>query len=140
MNVSVITKEGWLDSWQMHRAYAKTFHELRPAHLERPDFVLFCEYKERPCGFVTCIEMDSETVYWQFGGLFDEVKSTIAARSAISGCIEKMREKGFKRISTRVENTNLRMLRLEMKFGFLVVGTYTFKNKIYLELVNELGE
>lgn len=140
MTVSVVKKEDWVDSWQMHRSYAKVFHEERSIKAERPDFALICSLDEKPLAFVTCIEMDSETLYWQFGGAFDEAKRSLVPMRAVQACLNESKAMGFKRVRFMVENSNLRMLKLALGAGFVISGTYFAKEKLFVELLKELGE
>lgn len=140
MNVSVITKEAWVGSSQMQFCYAQAFYDRRDPRLERPDFTLIVEDLNGICGFVTCIEIDSETLYWQFGGALHEIKKSLKVKAAYVALIKKSKDLGFKRIQTKIENTNVSMLKLALKFGFIVVGVFISRNKVYLELNKELGE
>lgn len=134
-SVERLSREEWVNGRSM-RAHALSFGEYRSSALERIDFALIVSAREVPRGYVQCIEMDSETVYWQIGGAFaGEHGSHVIVPcylAMIDWCLER-----YKRITTRIENTNIRMLHLAMKVGFLVVGTWNFQGKIYLELLNE---
>lgn len=118
-------------------AMSSAFGESRPHHIDRSNFALVCFKDDVATGFVTCIEMDSETIYWQFGGAFGETQNTRSVVPCYIALIDWCAEK-YLRITTRIENDNVRMLHLAMKMGFRVVGTWNFKNKIYLELLNEV--
>lgn len=139
MRVSVVKKDDWVDSWQMHRCYAQVFHGERSAKTERPDFAFLCTEDEKLKAFVTCIEMDSETLYWQFGGAFDQIKASTKVKRALLACLVESSVLGFKRVRFMVENKNFAMLKIAMHCGFLIVGTYFAKDKIFVELSNELG-
>lgn len=139
MQVSVVQKDQWQDSWQMHRCYAQVFHGERSLKDERPDFALVCTEDEKLRAFVTCIELDSETLYWQHGGAFDQIKNSLKVKRALLACLAESKSLGFKRVRTMIENTNTQALKLEMHCGFLISGTYFLKGKLFVELVNELG-
>jgi len=117
-------------------ASLSAFGGSRSADLDRAQFAIVSFRNEKPTGYVTCIEMDSETVYWQVGGAFDGVKRTLDVVPSYLKMIDWALER-YKRITTRIENTNIEMLHLAMKMGFRIVGTWNFKNQIYLELLNE---
>lgn len=129
--------------WATHFAAAShliAFGETRSPELDRIDYALIMtDDKNEICAYMTCIEMDAESVYWQFGGAMPNYKNTLYSVRGYELFVKWARE-NYKRISTRIENTNLPMLRLAMKMGFLVTGTTTFKNKIYLELLNEFSK
>lgn len=136
-SVKLFSRDEWLE--KMDKCYLSSFGGLRPKYLEKCDFALVVERDAHPCGFVTCKEMDSETVYWQWGGAFEAIKKTTSVIESYLELIFRIKEMGFKRITTRIENTNIAMLKLAMRCGFLIVGTWCFRNEILLELVNELG-
>lgn len=129
-----------LDHWKEHYMqymYIDAFSHSKSSDLEKCDFVLLCkDYKNEVVGFVTCHEMDSETLYWQFGGASKKVKNTINVSSHYVSFINWSLER-YQRVTTRIENTNTSMLRIALKCGFLIYGVWNFKNKIYLELCNE---
>lgn len=139
MRVSVVKKEDWLDSWQMHRCYAQVFHGERSSQIERPSFAFLCTEDERIKAFITCVEMDSETLYWQFGGAFDQIKGTLKVKKALMSCLAESRVLGFKRVRFMVENGNVSMIKLALHCGFLICGTYFAKETIFVEFVTELG-
>lgn len=136
-HVSVIDHKNWLDGNHMIACYDQVFNEVRPRELEKCDFAFVIYKDEKPTSFITCIELDGETLYWQFGGAFDEVKKTIHVALSYKAAIQHAKDMGYKRITTRIENTNFEMLRLAMKYGFLIVGTWNFKGHVFLELLNE---
>ncbi|CAK0758162.1 hypothetical protein CCP2SC5_2480002 [Azospirillaceae bacterium] len=117
-------------------AHAAAFGEIRPRGIETADFALVCFADDNMAGYVQCIEMDKETVYWQMGGAFTESKGNFRVvpcyMDMVTWCLER-----YKRITTRIENENISMLHLAMKMGFRVCGTWNFGGRIYLELLNE---
>lgn len=119
------------------KAHRVVFKEERPKEMDRIDYVLLMETPEgEPCGYCTVRELDSESVYWQYGGAFPTAHSSPRAVECYSKSIEWTRSR-YKRISTLVENNNVRYLKLAMHYGFRVIGCRTFQGKIYLELLNE---
>ncbi len=133
-SVERLESDKWIQDSEL--AHRLSFDAHRSKDLERIDFALVTMKDSKPHGYVTCIEMDSETVYWQIGGAFPNAKGTGAVVpcyiAMVDWCLER-----YRRITTRIENTNVAMLRLAMKVGFLIVGTWNFKGKIYLELLLE---
>ena len=135
--IKKISSETWIKK-EIMQSYLSVFGLLRPLKLERCDFVLISEVDHKINGFVTCHEMDSESVYWQFGGIHKDIQKSVLVSNIYVEAIEWCKKK-YKRITTRIENTNLPMLRLAMKFGFIIQGVWNFKGKVYLELCNEFG-
>ena len=133
--VCALNKEAWTKELS-EKAHASSFGDLRPRELERIDFALIVSDEKRPLGYVQCIEMDAETIYWQLGGMFEYAKNSPRVVPVYLSLIRWTLER-YKRITTRIQNINVRMLHLAMKMGFLIVGTYSFKGALYLELLLE---
>lgn len=132
--VSVETREWAKLSAEAHLV---VFGEQRKSDLDRIDFVLLAlDDIGTPSGYITCIEMDSETLYWQHGGALPNTKDSLLAFRGYEKFVEWGRGQ-YKRITTRIENTNLAMLKMALRVGFLIQGTWTFKNQIYVELCLE---
>lgn len=134
MQITRVSLDEWRDRFA-NNSYTQSFGQNRDISLERIDFALIA-VNENPVGFVTCIEMDAETIYWQFGGAFDEIKRSLMVLTYYVSFINYCKER-YKRITTRVENTNISMIRMALACGFLIQGTWNNRNKIYLELCLE---
>lgn len=126
------------EEWRLNSeaAHACAFGEFRPKELERIDFALVALKDEGLVGYAQCIEMSATHLYLQYGGAFLDCQKTMAVVPCYISLIDWCSEK-YKRVSTRIENTNLPMLRLALKLGFLVIGTRATDNKIFLELLKE---
>lgn len=119
-------------------AFVAVFGERRPWELDRANFALLVvDDNNAPSGYVSCVEMDAETIYWQHGGALPNYRSTLYALQGYRKLIEWCRA-DYKRITTRIENTNLAMLKMALKVGFLIQGTYIHKGQVFLELCLEL--
>lgn len=136
MRVIKINSSDWAESSEY--AHITCFNEKRPAEMERIDFALLA-IDEKPQAYCTVRELDSESAYWQFGGSFPEARDTIKSFKAYSMFRNWMKEAGYKRISTYVKNDNIVMLKMAFKIGYRIIGTRTFKNEIYVELLNDLA-
>ena len=119
-------------------AHKIIFREHRDKSLDRIDFALIAGNGKDPIGYVTCRELDSESVYWQFGGAMDEFRG-IAAFRGFQGFLGYSKER-YKRISTLVENTNVKYLHMLMKMGFLAIGIRNYKGQIFLEMHTEFWD
>lgn len=138
MIIDKLTEAEWKNSY-MKNMYDSAFGEIRKVEIEKCDFVLIAKNSEfKPVGFVTCHEMDSETLYWQFGGASKEIKNTFHVLNHYINFI-KWSISRYKRITTRIENTNTAMLKIAIKCGFIIYGIWNFKNTVYLELCYEQG-
>lgn len=126
------------DEWRALSADAHLicFNERRSATLDRIDFALIVKDESGPVGYCTCRELDSESVYWQFGGAFPGTHSSAKAVSAYEELVEWTLAK-YKRITTLVENENVRYLKLAMHAGFRIIGCRFFKGDVLVELLNE---
>lgn len=120
------------------QAHTTVFGEERDNSLNRHTYVVGVFVDRVLGGYFTCIEMDSETIYIQYGGVFPNFEKTLHVLPGYKAMLTVLKER-YLRAWTRIENTNLSMLKMALHFGFLVVGTYTFKNKLFLELENNFG-
>lgn len=125
------------DEWKEYAesCHILVFKELRPASMDRISYALIAGDDRGPVGYVTCRELDSESIYWQYGGVVEERRG-VAGYKSIELILDYA--KGlYKRITTYVENDNIGYLHILMKLGFRVIGIRTFQCKIYLELHKE---
>jgi len=119
-------------------AHVICFNKTRPSSLNRTDFALMFVKDGEPQGYMSCHEMDAETVYMQFGGAFPSSSGTAIVFTGYTAMVREL-GKTYKRATTAIENTNQAMLRLAMKAGLLIVGTRNFKGKILVEHAIEFG-
>jgi RimJ/RimL family protein N-acetyltransferase len=120
------------------RAHLSVFDETRAKDMDRIDFALLMLNYEMLQGYITCRELDKESLYWQFGGAFPSAHSTIRSSLAYDEAIRWCKEQGYKRITTLVENENVRYLKMAMHYGFRIIGCRFFDGKILVELFNDL--
>lgn len=130
MNVAFITAEQWAK--HSEDAHLICFGEKRPAEMNRIDFALLVEADGVPQAYMTCREVDAETVYMQYGGAFPSAKGTIKSFRAYQALLEKLGEV-YKYGSTLIENTNTPMMKFAMQAGLRVIGVRNFKESILLE-------
>jgi hypothetical protein len=134
MRVEKLTPEQWkkLSGYAHEAVFGKTKDPLT----ERISYAWLVVENDRPAGYITVLELDADTAYWQFGGMFPWAwKSRMVAKS-YDLCI-KAQEKLSKRFATRIENTNTPMLKLALSRGFIPVGIRTYAGSVLLELVRE---
>lgn len=134
MRVERVSKEDW-HTWA-DVCYPSVFNAVRPKALERIDYALLAMEEKEILTFVTVKEMDSETAYWQFGGAMAEAKKSYRAVMAYMMMIRWEMER-HKRITTKIENDNISMLKVAMACGFKIQGVSGFKGKTFVELLNE---
>lgn len=134
INVERIEKDQWREmSSDAHRA---VFSEIRDAESERIDFALLAIEDGKLYGYCTVRELDSESVYWQYGGAFPSSEKSIRAVKSYD-CFVGYCKARYRRVSTLVANGNIRYLKLAMSRGFRIIGVRTFKGEIFVELLNE---
>lgn len=127
------TAEEWSEySSECHQL---VFKEIRDRSLDRISFAYILGDDVGPIGYVTFRELDSESVYMQYGGAI-ESRRGFAAVKAFDFFMQDI-WKDYKRVSTYVENENIGYLHLLMKKGFRAIGMRTFDGKIYLEMYKE---
>lgn len=130
MKVVKFTSEQW--SKYAETAHLICFDENRPADMNRIDFALVVEEDSVPLCYTTCREVDSETVYMQYGGAFPSAKGTIKSYAGYGLIIEHLLH-NYANITTLIENKNTVMLKFAMKVGFLITGLRNYKNTVLLE-------
>lgn len=119
-------------------AHELVFGETRSLDLDKCTHAYLCiDSKDEIAGYVTTIDMDSETLYWQHGGAMPEKRGTVLTISGMSKVLNACKEFGYKRVWFRVKNDNLPMLKLGLALGFKVIGTRFFENEIFVEMQNE---
>jgi len=135
MHVIYLTSEQWKQ--HAESAHLICFDERRPAGMDRIDFALMTIEGSEPQSYCTIRELDSESAYWQHGGSFPSAKDSIRSMKSYTLFKNYMIEAGYKRISTYIKNDNIVMMKMAFKIGYRIIGTRTFKNEIYIELLNE---
>jgi hypothetical protein len=120
-------------SYEMHK---RVFNEEYPRQEERIDFACIFFYQENPIDYVTCYEHNSEVLYIQFRGIFSEYKNRRMVFVSYNILVEKLLEK-YQFLTTRIENENIPMLKLALKCGWKIIGTFlSTDKKLLVELSN----
>lgn len=128
--VDILSKDEWKPLSE--NAHLICFGKHKPVDLERIDFVLMVRHGKQAVGYVTCRELDGDTLYWQFGGAFPGSKGTVLSPKGIDAFLEWCR-RYYKRVSFLVENTNQPMLKMAMRSGFKIMGVRVFGQSVLLE-------
>lgn len=125
------------DEWRIlsEDAHKFCFSELRPSSLDRIDFALLAQENLDPVAYMTLREIDSETVYLQYGGSFRP--GTIHSFRGYKLMLNRLKEMGFKRGQTYIENTNTPMLKFALKMGWLITGVRVFQDKDKTSILTE---
>jgi RimJ/RimL family protein N-acetyltransferase len=132
LDVEKLTPEQWRELSE--DAHKSVFQELRPKTLDRIDYALLAVKNGRLHGYCTVRELDSDSVYWQYGGAFPGTHSTAQAVHTYRAFVEDARAQ-YKRVTTLVKNDNIRYLRLAFACGFRIIGTRFFDGEIFVELL-----
>lgn len=138
MRVVRVEKEEWKEvSEDVH---AVVFSEKKPVSTERIDFALVVEtdHASAPLAYATCRELDSESLYFQYGGSFPGTKGTVLSLSCMRALLEWAQANGYRRVAFLVENTNLPMLKMGMRVGAFIRGVRVFQHSVLLEHVVDL--
>lgn len=134
LKVKKLSPEEWLILSE--DAHLIAFNEKRPGDMDRIDYALMVEDEGIPCGYLTARELDKESVYWQYGGAFPGTRSTSRVVLVYEALINWTLER-YERITTLVENTNVKYLKLAMHGGFRIIGCRMFGGQVLVELLNE---
>lgn len=131
-----LTKEDW--KIMAKNAILISFAELTNPEEERIDYALMVIDHENstPAGFMTVIEMDAKTAYLQRGGVFPDHAKSVYVYNQYKACLDELKNK-YDTLWTRIENKNYSMLKMALKAGFIVNGTYNQDGKLFLEMILE---
>ncbi len=131
MRVERVEKADW--NKLAEDAHLICFQEKRPAHLNTFDFAIVPLDEKTIYGYATIIEMDAETAYMQHGGSMPNIKGTVSTKRCYHEMIDWLKAR-YKRISTRIENKNVAMLKLAMSEGLIIHGCDCYADGIFLHL------
>lgn len=131
MTIEVVNSDDWKKLSE--NAHVAVFDKRKPSGIERIDYaLLFVDSGNVPAAYITCKELDSESLYWQYGGVFQAFRHSITAFRILEQATEWSRER-YKNVGFRVENDNLSMLKCAMKVGYRIIGVRIFEGTILLE-------
>lgn len=129
------------DEWKKNfsdSAHLAVFKEYKPNHRDRIDFALLAVKDDKPAMYMQCREFDSETIYIQYGGAFEDTKKTYSVFIIFNAFLNRLKQT-YLRAAMYVENTNKAMLKLALAAGFVITGVRNFKQSILLECLLEFG-
>lgn len=131
MKIERITPENW--RILSEHAHLTVFGLRKPASMDRIDFALLgIDETSTPMAYVTCRELDSKSLYWQFGGAFPGTRGTLKTYRVFQAFLDWVAPR-YERVGMLIENSNLPMLKMAMKIGYRVVGIRHFHGTILLE-------
>lgn len=130
-NVRVFSPEEW--QLVAEDAHKSVFGQERPNSLNKHHFIVAGYTGDKLGGYMTCLEMDSETCYIQYGGAFPPFQGTVHVVPGYHAMLTYLHEH-YVRLTTKIENKNVSMLKMAMAMGFLITGCTSFENKLYLDL------
>lgn len=125
-----------LETWKKiaENAQMVSFGEKGHAELSTVDYAIIGASDDEIFAFATVIEMDKDTAHLQHGGAMPNILGTRSVKLVYHEIIEWLKMR-YKRITTRIKNTNTAMLKLAMSEGLLVSGISYYKDGgIYLQL------
>lgn len=137
IEVKKLDRETWKELGE--NAHLIVFNEIRESSKNRIDFALLA-VDETPLQYVTCRELDDESLYWQYGGSFPSCRGTPKSFAAYKAIIDACKALGYKRISFLVENNNFSMLKFAIAQGCKIIGIRTFDGLVLLEHIMEFTE
>lgn len=99
------------------------------------DFALLCidQKQDKPAGYMTCVETRPDLVYLKHGGGFPSVTNSILALPTYMAMVDWLCSK-YDNLYTKVQNFNVRYLKMAMAAGLLPVGVMTYKGDYHVEL------
>ena len=137
IEIERIPKDAWIA--MSEKAHLIAFDTHKPVETERIDFACLIKCGHQLLGYGTFKEMDSGTLYWQFGGAFPGTKDSSMSFKGYQALVDWCGRK-YERVYTYIENTNLVMLKFAMKVGYRITGIRNYKGNILLEHLLEFKE
>lgn len=129
--IEILTPSDWRG--MAESAHLVTFGTYRPSEMDSSDGVLLFVEDLIPKGWITFKIMDRDTVYWQYGGTFPEARG-FKTLKMYEEAIKRTKSTDFKRITTKIENDNVAMLKLALHAGFRVIGVSVAQGAVLCEL------
>lgn len=132
------------DEWQRQfseLAHKAVFNKVKPADWDRINFACLFVSDDggEPCGYVTCRELDHESLYCQYGGMFEMFRKQGQFQECEGLFTQFCAESGYKRYSCLVENTNPEMLRFCTRVGLKISGIRVYNNSVLVEHTKEVN-
>lgn len=115
-------------------AHMAGFQEVKDREKERIDYALLAIHEEANsvAAYVTCKELDSENLYFQYGASVGDYRGSHIAGDSWCSFLEWTSHR-YKRVSMLIENDNDKMLKMAFRSGLRVYGIRFFKKWILLE-------
>lgn len=135
IHVERIEKTEW--SRVSEDAHMAVFSEKRPKEWDRIDYALLATEAGVLYGYCTVRELDSSTVYLQYGGAFPSSAKSIKAYRSYEAFLNYFKGR-YERLSTLVENSNISYLKLAFAYGLRIIGVRYFEGEIFVELFLDL--
>ena len=128
------------DQWKKFakRAHDEVFLQTKDPQKDRSDFAVLGLCNGAPCGWSSFIELDADTLYIQYGGLFAHKRKTPYALSIYKKMHEWIDDqKKWARVLMCVANDNVPMLKVALSCGMKIVGTRTVGSEVMVEFMRE---
>lgn len=137
--MNILTRKILRDDWSEHAeaAHKAMFDRIRRASTDRSDYTIFAYTPDEPLGYVTVRELDSESVYWQFGGAFPHKQKTINVLPIFRALLDAQLVLGAKRVTNLIVNENIAYIKLCLHCGFKIIGTRYYGGDVLVELMKE---
>jgi len=117
MNIQILPKDEF--NKVARSAHMLCFGEDRDPSVNTFDYALWVvNEQDQPFCYMTILELDKKSCYIQHGGAFPPHHGTIRVGRIYSKMIDYLKER-YPRLSTRVCNKNIRMLKLAMALMFV---------------------
>lgn len=137
IEIQALTPREWAE--YSDSAHLIAFNEKRDPLNDRISFALLAGDGKQPLGFITCIELNSESVYIQHGGATPASIGTSKSYEVWLEMLLWLEKAEYTTVSMLVKNTNKKMLRFSIDH-FLISGTSNFKGETYIEFSKTFKE
>lgn len=133
----MILKRLTLDEWKL---MSKKAHQICFGEDQDPE-ILTCDYaliavndNDELLGYATIVEINKISAYMQHGGIMPNSQGStipLMVYRAVTGYLKEH----YHRISTRILNTNIAMIKISMAQGLIINGTDFIEGELFLNLL-----
>lgn len=139
MNLStrVVSKKEWdLFALEVHK---ELFGEFGLDHFRSYDFTILVEHENGDkVAYVNIKELDAESAYVTFGGLFKEYRGYGVGFKSLNLAVDELLKK-YLRVGFACRTKNFAMIKMGISKGFEIIGLKKMYGFNYLEFTLERG-
>jgi len=138
LSIEYVHKDQW--GKFVKKAHDSVFLQARDPDVDRSNFAVLGMCDGKPCGWSSFIELDANTIYIQYGGIFAHKRKTTATLPIYRKMHEWIDEqKKWTRVLMCVANDNIPMLKIALACGMKIIGTKAVGETVLVEFMREVS-